>query len=134
MKKLLPLLLCLLLLTGCSTPPDIEEYAWQMTTIQQASDGAIIYTAPDGIVGVPQLMLTCMAEGGTIVLRDETSGMTWSGTYRPEAGSGGAARYAVVLDGADGAATTARTTWADGTEKSALIIVLRGYVLNFQSE
>lgn len=131
MKRILPLLLCLLLLlTSCTLIPDIENHAWQMISVQRTDDGTIIYAASEDIADVPQLRLSCTAENGTLTLLVETSGQTFRGSYFRTEESAGAKRYVINLKGIEGAATTGWTSYANGTQIPTLIIELNGHVLN----
>lgn len=133
MKRMLPLLLfLLLLLTSCTLTPDIENHAWQMISVQRADDGTIIYAASEDIADVPQLVLSCTAEDGTLTLLVENSGQTFRGSYFRTEETAGAKRYVINLEGIEGSATTGWTSYANGTQIPTLIIELNGHVLNYQ--
>lgn len=133
MKRMLPLLLCLLLLlTSCTSAPDIENHAWQMINVQRADDGTIIYAASEDIADVPQLVLSCTAEDGTLTLLVENSGQTFRGSYFRSEESAGTKRYVINLEGIEGTATTGWTSYANGMQIPTLIIELNGHVLNYQ--
>lgn len=133
MKRMLPLLLCLLLLlTSCTLTPDIENHAWQIISVQRADDGTIIYAASEDIADVPQLVLSCTAEDGTLTLLVENSGQTFRGSYFRTEETAGARRYAINLEGIEGTATTGWTSYANGMQIPTLIIELNGHVLNYQ--
>lgn len=81
---------------------------------------------------MPQLVLSCTAEDGTLTLLVENSGQTFRGSYFRSEESAGTKRHVINLEGIEGSATTGWTSYANGTQIPTLIIELNGHVLNYQ--
>ena len=129
-----------LLLASCSgartaAPPHIEDCTWQMTAIQSTQAGGQIVACGPGEQAVPdgtaELLLYCTAEDGTLALEDRTGDRACAGTYEQVKTGRQEVLYAVSVDGAQGMAITAMTTYQDGSQTPTLILQLEDYVLNF---
>lgn len=143
MKKI-SILICLivLVLTGCSNKesatgnvPNIEDHAWQMTTVQSVeADGQVIAHAP-GTVGVPdtsvEVVLKCVAADGDLTLTDESNVSTYTGTYELTDTSQETRIYEIVVGDSEGMAVVSTTTYQDESRTPTLIISLDDYALNF---
>lgn len=143
MKKMM-IVFCLLafVLTGCgggesktSDALNIEDYSWQMTTIQSTeTDGQAIAHAP-GAVGVPdtsvEVILKCTAADGELTLTDETNGNTYTGTYKLTDTNQETRIYKVTVGDSEGMAVVSMTTYHDDSQIPAFIISLGDYALNF---
>ena len=139
--KRLSVLLCLLLLllAGCgskeSAVSKIEDYSWQMTTVQsmEAEGQAIAYgPGNDSTLDTAvEILLTCAATDGTITLTDETNGQTYSGTYKLTETEQQTSTYEVTIGETDGMALVSMTTYHDDSQAPTFIISLGDYALNF---
>lgn len=140
MRKL-SILLCLVLLAGCSGKqddsgvPKIEDHAWQMTTVQSIeAEGRVIAFGPDGsstLDDAAEMQMECSAERGSLILTDQTNSVTYTGTYQLDETDRQTSRYKVVLGDAEGWAVSAMTTYHDKNQTPTLIISLGDYTLNF---
>ena len=143
MKRLMIVFfLMVFVLTGCgrgesetSDALNIEDYSWQMTTIQSTeTDGQAIAHAP-GAVGVPdtsvEVILKCTAADGELTLTDETNGNTYTGTYKLTDTNQETRIYEVTVGDSEGMAVVSMTTYHDDSQIPAFIISLGDYALNF---
>jgi len=134
--------LILLLLTGCSTNegkqsnlPSIEQYDWEMTTVQsvEAEGQAIAYGPGESstLDTAVEILLSCTAKNGELTLNDETNGASYSGTYKLTDTSQESLIYEVTVGETAGMAVVAMTTYHDESQVPTLIISLGDYALNF---
>lgn len=143
MKKLSILFFSIVLvLTGCSNEEsttsnaqNIEDYTWQMTTVQSIeAEGQAVAHAP-GIVGVPdtsvEVILKCVAADGYLTLTDEANGNTYTGTYELTDTSQETRIYEVTVGDFEGMAVLSMTIYRDESQMSTLIINIGDYTLNF---
>lgn len=127
-------------LTGCSgdTLPTIEEYDWKMTSVQNMdANGQVIAYGERGsstLDTAKQIELTCEAKQGCLTLTDKTNQKTYTGTYRLSSTDLRSSIYGVTVDGTEGAAVTAMTTYQDDSKDPTLIIRLGDYTINFFAE
>ena len=130
------LALLLMLLTGCSSKtPKIDEYTWVMTSVQSMEAGgqAVAYgeKGSSTLEGAKQIELVCEAQGGNLTLTDRTSDRTYTGTYQQSQRDSKSTIYEVNVDGTNGMAVAAMTTYLDGTQDPTLIFNLGDYTVNF---
>lgn len=127
----------LLLFCGCgkNDVPRIEEYTWEMTSVQSAAEngGSIAYgeRGHGTVDGAVLLDMECTAENGVLTITDNTNQVTYSGTYTLRQHDPQSETYDIMLDGHDGIAVTAMTTYHDGSAEPTLIINLVEYAINF---
>ena len=125
-KRCFIILPILLLLTACgkSDIPEIDEYTWQMTSIQssEANGGVIAYgekwsvgAVEDGAV---ELDIDCSAKDGILTLTDHTNEVTYTGSYMVSHENPDGAIYNVTLNGQEGVAVTGMTTYSTETKRS----------------
>lgn len=143
MKKYVPMIcLLLLLLTGCGTNSDtytnlpaIDQYSWQMTSVQSVeADGQAVAFGPGGsspLDSAVEIVLLCTAEDAKFTLADETNGMTYSGVYKLTDASQESLIYEVTVGETEGMAVVSMTTYNDESQTPTLIISLGDYALNF---
>lgn len=140
MKKAGLLLVLLLILTGCgsSKVPQIEDYTWVMTSVQSVEAGgqAVAYgeRGSSTLETAKQIVLLCRAEEGSMTLIDQTNHKTYTGTYQLSKDSPQGAIYEVTIEGQEGYAATAMTTYQDGSQDPTLIFNLGDYAVNFFAE
>jgi len=136
------ILLLVLLMTGCSTgeennasAPAIEQYSWQMTSVQsKEAEGQAIAYGPAGTSTLDtavEIILSCSAEEGKLLLTDETNGNAYSGIYELTDTSQESVIYEVTIGETEGMAITSMTIYQDGCQIPTLIISLNDYALNF---
>ncbi len=135
-KSILLLSLLLLILSGCSSNiPKVEDYDWIMASVQSISaDGQVIaYGEPENstLDSIKQIELACEAENGNLTLTDQTNGKIYTGTYQLSKMSKQSSIYEVVVNGKEGMAVVAMTTYQNGSQKPTFIISLCDYAINF---
>lgn len=140
MKKAGLLLVLLLILTGCgsSKVPQIEDYTWVMTSVQSVKAGgqAVAYgeRGSSTLETAKQIVLLCRAEEGSLTLIDQTNRKTYTGTYQRSKNSPQGTIYEVTIEGQEGYAAAAMTTYQDGSQDPTLIFNLGDYAVNFFAE
>ena len=140
MKKAGLLLVLLLILTGCgsSKVPQIEDYTWVMTSVQSVEAGgqAVAYgeRGSSTLETAKQIVLLCRAEEGSLTLIDQTNRKTYTGTYQRSKNSPQGTIYEVTIEGQEGYAAAAMTTYQDGSQDPTLIFNLGDYAVNFFAE
>ena len=141
MRKIsLLLALSLLFLSGCSSEhvPTVEDYSWIMTSVQSMdADGQVIAFGERGsstLASAKQVDLTCEAENGNLTLTDQTNDKTYGGTYKLTQKDPQSSIYEVVVDGKEGMAVVAMTTYHDGSQDPTFIINLGDYTINLVAE
>ena len=141
MRKIYLLMaLLLLILAGCSNSnaPKIEDYNWVMTSVQSMDTGeqAIAYgeRGSSTLDSAKQIELICCAEDGNLTLTDQTNDETYTGTYTMNETDTQSSIYEIVLDGNEGMAVVAMTTYHDGSQEPTFIINLGDYAINFFAE
>ena len=137
MKKLC-VLFCLLFLclSGCGESDlKIEDYVWQMTTLQSVeSEGKILAFGP-GETGMPDTAvaysLFCEASTGVLFLYSASGDQDHSGSYRVTESNRQSVLYAVTVGETEGMAVVSKTTYHDGGESPTLILSLGDYAIQF---
>ena len=129
----------LLLCASCGmNVPAIENYEWKMRSVMHVENDQLIMDASDEASAAhPQAKLVDMrlvAKDGKITITDATNNKTYEGTYTVSGKNPKGTDYHVTLDGIEGYATVAMTTYADGREEPTLPINLGEYSLYFYSE
>ncbi len=139
-KRSLFFVILLLFLTGCSHvyAPAIEEYNWVMTSIQstKANGQILIYGKYEGPIpdNIEQIDLICQAKNGNLKLIDQTNSETHMGTYQLSEMSFQSAYYKVIIDGTQGIAVAAITSYHDGKQTPTLIFNFDERTFNFFAE
>lgn len=130
-------LLLLLLLTACGNTavPAIDEYSWLMTSVQSgtAQGQAIAYgERGSSTLGYAQkTKLICTAKNGKLTIKDKTNNKTYCGTYKLDCSDPKSAVYDISVDGNQGKAVAAMTTYYDKSQEPTLIIRVDDYAINF---
>lgn len=130
------------ILTGCGgkdnqicNSPSIEDYSWQMITVQSMeAEGQTIACVPgnDGTSdNAVEILLDCTAADGTIILFDEMKRQTYSGTYKLIETDELTSTYEVTIDDTEGMAVVSTTTYRDERQTPTFIICLGNFTLNF---
>lgn len=136
-KRLSALIPLILLLAGCGgrDVPKIDEYTWEMTSVQSIEEnGQAVAYGERGhsiLADAVQLDMDCVAENGVLTVTDHTNQITYTGTYRLRNTDPRAVSYDIVLDGKEGIAVAAMTTYHDGAHNSTFIMNLEDYAINF---
>ena len=116
----------------------IEDYEWKMRTIMHGEDNQVVVDAvgeddpahPEAKI----IDMTLTVKDGKITITDHTNNKTYEGTYKVEQKTPAGTDYKVTIDGKEGYATVAMTTYADGTEESTLPINLGTHSIYFYAE
>ena len=116
----------------------IEDYEWKMKTIMHGEDNQVVVDAvgeddpahPEAKV----IDMTLTAKNGKITIMDNTNNKTYEGTYTVEQKTPAETDYKITIDGKEGYATVAMTTYADGTEEPTLPINLGTHSIYFYAE
>ena len=116
----------------------IEDYEWKMRTIMHGEDNQVIVDAVgDDDPAHPEakiIDMTLIAKDGKITITDNTNDKTYPGTYKVRQRTPGGTDYKVTIDGVEGYATVAMTTYSDGSEEPTLPINLGTYSIYFYAE
>ena len=136
------LLILTIFVTGCGAgaPPRMEEYTWAMETVRsEAEEGRIVayggaYDGSGETGGAEQVELICTAEDGVLTLTDRTRERVYSGAYTLRQSDPGSRLYDVTLDGEEGYAVAAMTTYHDGREEPTLVMHCGIYTIYFYTE
>ena len=116
----------------------IEDYEWKMRYVMHGEDNQVVVDAvgeedtahPDAKI----VELTLVAKNGKITIYDFTNNKTYEGTYMVEQKTPAGTDYKVTIDGKEGYATVAMTTYADGTKDPTLPINLGTHSIYFYAE
>jgi len=116
----------------------IEDYKWKMRTIMHGEDNQVVVDAvgeddpahPEAKI----IDMTLIAKDGKITITDHTNNKTYEGAYKVEQKTPAGTDYKVTIDGKEGYATVAMTTYADGTEEPTLPINLGTHSIYFYAE
>ena len=143
MKKIISTIILIAILTitlsACGLGKvKIEDYEWKMRTIMHGEDNQVVVDAvgeddpahPEAKI----IDMTLTAKDGKITITDHTNNKTYEGTYKVEQKTPAGTDYKVTIDGNEGYATVARTTYADGTEEPTLPINLGTHSIYFYAE
>ena len=143
MKKIVSILLLavtlIFALSACGMgKPKIEDYEWKMRTIMHGEDNQVVVDAvgeddpahPEAKI----IDMTLTAKDGKITITDHTNNKTYEGTYKVEQKTPAGTDYKVTIDGKEGYATVAMTTYADETEEPTLPINLGTHSIYFYAE
>ena len=76
----------------------------------------------------------CRAQNGKLTVTDQTNNKTYTGTYKFNGTDPQSSVYEVVIDGKEGMAVVAMTTYHDGSQNPTFIISLGDYTINFFAE
>ena len=116
----------------------VKYYEWKMRTIMHGEDNQVVVDAvgeydtahPEAKI----VEMTLVAKDGKITITDHTNNKTYEGTYKVEQKTPAGTNYEVTIDGKEGYATVAMTTYADGTEEPTLLINLGTHSIYFYAE
>ena len=113
----------------------IEDYEWKMRTIMHGEDNQVVVDAVgeyDTAHSEAKIVeMTLVAKDGKITITDHTNNKTYEGTYTVEQKTPAGTNYEVTIDGKEGYATVAMTTYAGGTEEPTLPINLGTHSIYF---
>ena len=129
----------MLTLSACGTGMGkIENYEWKMRYVMHVEDNNVVVDAaceddsshPEAKI----IDMTLIAKDGKITITDNTGDKTYLGTYKVRQRTPGGTDYKVTIDGVEGYATVAMTTYSDGSEEPTLPINLGTYSIYFYAE
>ena len=143
MRKTISILLLLtslvLALSSCGAgTPKIEDYEWKMRTVMHVEGEQLVYDAvseessthPEAKI----IEMTLVAKDGKITVTDVTNEKNYEGTYTVSGKNPKGTDYSIVIDGKEGHATVAMTTYADEKEEPTLPINLGDYSMYFYAD
>lgn len=139
MKKAIFLagLALLLVLAGCAqSKVAIDQYTWQLETVQSGEDGAVIACGQELAKTYPQaevVHVTCTAQNGVLTLTDN-AGQAYTGSYSLADVSPDGEIYTLQINGVEGYAGCAMTTYSDGRQEPTLAVSLDGYALMLKGQ
>lgn len=141
-KTIVALLLSMtffLFLTACNEKSlTIENHEWNLRYAYQVKDNQVNVIAKDkhdsAYPDAKIVKVILKAEDGIITISDQTNNVTYTGTYALESTKPKEQNYKVIINGQDGYATVAMTTYADKSEEPTLPINFGEYSLYFYSE
>ena len=143
MKKIVSILLLavtlIFALSACGMgKPKIEDYEWKMRTIMHGEDNQVVVDAvgedDPAHTEAKIIDMTLIAKDGKITITDHTNNKTYEGTYTVEQKTPTGTDYKVMIDGKEGYATVAMTTYADETEEPTLPINLGTHSIYFYAQ
>ena len=124
------------LLSSCGAERvKIEDYEWKMRTIAHVENDKVVYdAAAEESSTHPEAKMIDMilvAKDGKIIITDITNNNTYEGTYTVSGKNPRGTDYKIMVDGKEGYATAAMTTYADGREEPTLPLMIGEYSLYF---
>ena len=143
MKRIIAILalisILMLTLSACGLGNvKIEDYEWKMRTVMHAEDEQLVVDAvgaeDSAHTKAPIIVMTLTAKDGKITVIDHTNNKTYEGTYKVEQRTPAGTDYKIMIDGKEGYATVAMTTYADGAEEPTLPINLGTHSIYFYAE
>ena len=142
MKRLLSALVLISIvvftLSACgASNMKIENYEWKMRTVMRNDTDLDFPAVGAADVAYPEAKivdLTLVAKDGKITITDATNNKTYEGTYSVSGKNPKGTDYEITIDGKEGQATVAMTTYADGKEEPTLPINLGDYSIYFYAK
>ena len=141
MKKFtsaLLILICLSFVSCGNTHNPIDECAWKfqdgvLDSPNHYDQIAVDYErkGDEAVEGVKYIDCTLEAGDGGFTIRDKTSDIAFSGTYKLISSDRRAMIYIIEINGVLGSAVSGAIYYADGTQTNTLIVSIGGYTLNF---
>ena len=128
-------------LSACNDELKIENYEWRLSTVQSSANGRVVAYSATSLFGgavaypdAPTVEMSLVAKDGRITITDETNNKTYDGTYSLDAITPDSRNYIITVDGEQGYAGVAMTTYADGSKTPTLPITLGEYSLYFYAD
>ena len=116
----------------------MDDYEWKMRYVMHGENEQLIVDAVSAEdCAHPEarmIEMTLVAKDGRITITDITNNKTYEGTYTVEQKTPAGTDYKITIDGKEGYATVAMTTYADGTEEPTLPINLGTHSIYFYAE
>ena len=116
----------------------IEDYEWKMRYVMHGEDNQVVVDAvreEDRAHTEAKIIdMTLIAKDGKITISDLTSNKTYEGAYTVEKKTPAGTEYKITIDGKEGYAAVAMTTYADGREEPTLPIDLGTHSIYFYAE
>lgn len=138
MKKIIPVLFILVLaviFTACGKDEvKIEGYEWQLRTAANINAEGLVVAVGEKTEAYPDAKIADVvltAENGELVIEDKTNNETYKGAYEEMYVTENSDDYRIIVEGKEGYATVAYTTYADGSKELTLPITVDGYDLYF---
>ena len=116
----------------------IEDYEWKMSYVMHGEDNQVVvdavgeYDTAHPEAKIVEMIL--IAKDGKITISDLTNNKSYEGTYTVQQKTPAGTDYKITIDGKDGYATVAMTTYADGSEEPTLPINLGTHSIYFYAE
>lgn len=138
MKKIIPVLFTLILAMICTACGNdelrIEGYEWHLRTAANINAEGLVVAVGEKSEAYPDAKVVdvvLMAENGELIIEDRTNNERYKGAYEEMYVTEGSDDYKIIIEGKDGYATVAYTTYVDKTKELTLPITVDGYDLYF---
>lgn len=124
-------------LSGCgnSAKVFIEDYQWEVTTIQDLDNGTVVACSGDNADLFPdasEIVMSCITDSKEITLTNQTDNQIYNGTYVKYSSKPDSVIYSIQIGEDAGTAVCAWTTYQDGSKTPTLILSIGDYTLNFE--
>lgn len=99
-------------LSGCgnSAKVSIQDYQWEVTTIQDNDNGNVIACSDDNTETFPdaaEIDLSCTIDGKGLTLTNRNDNLTYNGTYVKKSSESDSIIYSILIDKDAGTAVCA---------------------------
>ena len=113
----------------------IELAHWIMSSIQNTSDGTVVYCSESQKEQFPKANvknITCTVHDASITIQDHETGKEWTGAYKKSVETTSGSVYEVVFEGKTGLMVNSLTEYTDKTDaRHTLILRCNTFTLNF---
>ena len=129
--------ICLAFSACSSDIAKIEDFEWKMRTVMKNDSDLVVPAVGEADEAYPNARivdLTLLAKKGKITIIDATNNIKYEGSYTTEGTNPKGTDYKVTIDGKEGYATVAMTTYDNGRKEPTLPINLGDYSIYFYAE
>ena len=145
-SKIFIIALCVMIgvsLVGCQNSSNssnavaIDEYEWEISTIQAGEDGAVIACSKEkksAYESAAEIQMNCIAEEGFLTITDATNRDSYKGTYKQQETDKETVIYEFTLGLERGHDVTSMTIDLEETRIPTLILTTTSYTFYFFSK
>lgn len=145
-SKIFIVALCVMIgvsFVGCQNSPNssnavtIDEYEWEISTIQAGEDGAVIACSKEkktAYESAAEIQMNGIAEEGFLTITDATNRDSYKGTYKQKETDKETVIYEITLGEERGHAVTSMTIDQEDTKIPTLILTTPNYTFHFFSK